>query len=262
MHVAITGASSGIGEAMAREWARAGAKLTLVARRREMLEALANEIGGAPHVRIQDLSDSDRATDWIAEAEATHGPIDVLVNNAGTENTGATATSDVDGAVRLLHLNLITPLKITRSLLPAMLARKSGVIVDVASVVALAPTPMQSWYGASKAGLAAFSESLRGELRGTGVHVVTVYPGPVKTAMADHAYEVFGGRKGVVGLMPEGNTATLARRVRIAVERRKARIIYPRFYVTTRLFPWLARWMADMGPRTPALEARRHDLVS
>jgi short-subunit dehydrogenase len=253
MHAAITGASSGIGEAIARELARAGARVTLVARRREALEALAGEIGGNAFARPHDLSDSDKATDWIADAEERHGPIDVLVNNAGIENSGPAAHADVAGAMRLFHTNLLSPLRITRHLLPAMIERRSGVIVDVASVAALAPTPLQAWYGASKAGLAAFSEALRGELRGTGVHVVTVYPGPVDTAMAASGYAAFGGKKGIVGLLPEGTPAALARLVRRAIEKRQARVIYPRFYITARYFPWVSRLLADAMVKSPYL---------
>jgi short-subunit dehydrogenase len=250
MHVVITGASSGIGEALAREMGRAGHAVTLVARRRELLDAIAKDVGGECHVVCHDLSDAARATAWVAGAEETLGPIDVLVNNAGIENAGPTDEADVEAGVRLYHTNLVTPVLLVRHLLPAMLARRSGVIVNVASVAALAPMPYQAWYASSKAGLAAFSEGLGTEVRKRGVHVVTVYPGPVKTAMADAAYEVFGGRKGVVGMLPEGRADVLARRVRRAIEKKRKRIVYPRFYWVTWLFPWAARVAADLTPIT------------
>ena len=180
LHVAVTGASSGIGAAIARAYGHKGASLTLVARRTAPMEALAAEFPGHCQVIACDLADSPQCTQWLHPAQDAFGPIDVLVNNAGMENTGPTVQSDTEECVKLLHLNLHTPLLLTRALLPAMLARGSGTIVDVASVAGLAPLPMQCWYGASKAGLAAFSESLRGELRGSGGHVVTVYPGPVR----------------------------------------------------------------------------------
>ncbi len=256
MHVAVTGASSGIGEAIAREFAKAGARLTLVARRRAQLEAIANELGNDATVCVHDLCDSTRATEWIADAEAKNGPIDVLVNNAGVENAGPAATADPANALLLLHTNLLSPLAITRHLLPAMIARRSGVIVDIASVAALCPTPLQAWYSASKAGLAAFSEALRGELRGTGVHIVTVYPGPVTTPMAERGYAAFGGRKGMVGLLPEGRPQVLARLVRHAVERRRSRIIYPAFFVSARWLPTLGRWLTDRALQSPYLPTR------
>ena len=251
MHVAITGASSGIGEALAREWAKAGAKLTLVARRKDLLDKLAAECGNGALAITHDLADSAHATEWIAAAEAKHGPIDVLVNNAGMENVGATATSDAALGVKVLHLNLIAPLLLTREILPRMLARKSGTIVQVASVAGLVAPPGQAWYGASKAGLAQFTETLRSELGGTGVHVCVVYPGPVKTAMGDAAFEKYpGGRAGPAGRVPEGTPEVLAKRVVRAVAKHRPRVIYPRFYAFTYFVPWFSRFVTfRMSPR-------------
>jgi short-subunit dehydrogenase len=253
MHIAITGASAGIGHAIARELGRShpDAHLTLVARRRELLEALAQEIGPRCTVIVHDLSVPERAVEWIAIAESAAGPIDVFVNNAGVENIGPAAHADIDEAMRMFAINLLSPLRITRHLLPAMLARRSGMFVDIASVSAFVPPPKLAWYGASKAGLAAFSEALRGELRGTGVHVLTVYPGPVATTMGDRVFARLGGRKGVVGALPEGKPEVLARLVCRAMQRRKDRVIYPFFYVLTRWIPWFSRWATDLGaPQT------------
>ncbi len=254
MHVAITGASSGIGAALAREYARAGAKLTLVARRKELLHTLAAEVGGECHVVAHDLSEPDRASCWLEAAECALGPIDVLVNNAGLENIGPTVETDIDLATRMLNVNLHAPLRLTRALLPSMLERRNGVIVDVASVAAFVTPPHFCWYAASKAGLAAFSEGLRAEVAGSGVHVLTVYPGPVKTPLADSAYAAVGGRSGIVGLLPEGRADVLAERVRRAVEARKKRVVYPRFYAVTRWFPTYTRLLLDlMAPRLTRL---------
>ena len=256
MHVAITGASSGIGEALAREWAKAGAKLTLVARRKDLLEKLALECGGDALVVTCDLADSAHATAWIEAAEAKNGPIDVLVNNAGMQNVGAAVNSNPAVGVNVLHLNLLTPLLLTREILPRMISRRSGAIVQIASVAALVAPPGQAWYGASKAGLAQFTETLRSELEGTGVHVCVVYPGPVKTAMGDAAYEKYGGRDGPAGRTPEGTPAVLAKLVRRAVESRKPRVIYPRFYALTYYLPWVARFVTfRMSPRPTATPA-------
>ncbi len=243
MHVAITGASSGIGEAIAREFGAAGAKLTLIARRRDLLDKLAGEIDPARcHVVAKDLADAAHACDWIAAAEAAHGPIDVMVNNAGMENTGPTIAADLGEAERLLLLNLHTPLFIMHALAPKMIARGAGSLVNIASLAAIVAPPGQAWYGASKAGLAMFSETLGGELRKTGVHVLTVYPGPVTTPMGDAAYEKFGGKKGAAAMLPVGKPDVLARRIRRAVESKSARIIYPRQYHMARLFTDFSRW--------------------
>ncbi len=247
MHVAITGASSGIGEALVREYARAGACMTLVARRRDLLEKLAEETGARCHVVVKDLSENETAADWLDEAEARLGPIDVLVNNAGVEHISWGEEFDVETGDRLLRLNLLAPLRITRALLPRLIARRKGTIVDVSSVAGLAAGPGFTWYGASKAGLAMASEALRAEVAPSGVHVVTVYPGPVRSDMAARAEASlepsFGAR-----FAPYGDAATLARLVRRAVERRKARIIYPRSYALARWFPPLARFLSDRGP--------------
>src|SRR5262245_9446452 len=109
MHVAITGASSGIGAALAREYAKSGAKVTLVARRRDMLEGLAKELGTPCHVASADLSNPEVACDWIPGAEAALGPIDVLINNAGVELIQRYQEMDLHEVDRCLRLNLHTP---------------------------------------------------------------------------------------------------------------------------------------------------------
>lgn len=255
MHVAITGASSGIGEAIAREYARAGAKLTLVARRRDLLDKIAKETGARCHVVTKDLSDHETAADWLDGAEAALGPIDVLVNNAGIEVIGRIEELEIEQGEKLLSVNLLTPLRLTRAILPSMLARRSGTIVDVASVAGLCATNGYSWYGASKAGLAMASETLRAEVAPAGVHVVTVYPGPVHSDMANRAMEALEPDP-MTRLAPWGRADELARLVRRAVEKKKARVIYPRFYTITRWFPPLARFIADRAaPRPKSVKA-------
>ncbi|MEZ4364938.1 MAG: SDR family NAD(P)-dependent oxidoreductase [Kofleriaceae bacterium] len=251
MHVVITGASSGIGAALARELAGAGHALTLVARRQALLDELAAELGDGVRTIACDLADVDRALAWLPGAEAAHGPVDVLVNNAGVENTGPSAAADPGECRRLLDLNLVTPLLLARAVMPGMIGRGRGTIVNVASLAALVSVPMQAYYGASKAGLAMFSETLRGELAGTGVHVVTVYPGPVTTAMAESAVAKFGGRERVPAL-PEGDPAVLATRIHTAIRRRQARVIYPRVYTASRWLGPLARALVDrFAPKQP-----------
>ena len=251
MHIAITGASSGIGAALVRELGAAGHALTLVARRRVLLDELAAPFGARALVIERDLAEPDHATDWLAEAEGRHGPLDVLINNAGIENTGPTVDADPVVCRRLLELNLVTPLLLARAVLPRMTERGRGTIVNVASVAALVSVPMQAFYGASKAGLAMFSETLRAETAGTGVHVLTVYPGPVTTAMSESAKAAFGGSDRLPPL-PEGNADELARLVRRAIERSSARVIYPRMYTASRWFGPLARAIVDrFAPRKP-----------
>ena len=249
LHIVITGASSGIGAALAHEFGQSSENsLTLVARRRDAMERLAREVPAKCFIVVHDLSDEAKATSWIAEAEEQAGPIDVLINNAGIENTGYAYEADPDEGLTLLRTNVVSPMLIARAVLPGMIERRSGTIVNIASVAAFAAMPLQAWYGASKAALATFSEVLRAEVARHGVHVVTVYPGPIKTPMADAAYAVYGGRRGVVGLIPEGSATRLAKLVRRAVEHKHDRVVYPAFYELGRFFPWAARWLGDRTP--------------
>jgi short-subunit dehydrogenase len=244
-HIVITGASTGIGAALARELGRPeDVRLTLVARRRPLLEELAAELGAERcHIVAADLGAD--ATGWLPGAVAALGPVDVLVNNAGLDVVRALHETTTDEVERCLRLNLHTPLALTRAVLPAMIARRSGTIVDVASVAALAPARGYTVYAASKAGLAAASEALRGEVKGHGVHVVTVYPGPIHTDMGARALSELEPTA-ALGLAAWGDAATLAALTAKAIARRRARVIYPRTYVLARLFPAFTRFMTDL----------------
>ena len=248
-HVVITGASSGIGAALVAEFVRSGARVTMVARREADMRALAKEVGGQTQIFVVDLSRMEGALAWIAPAEAQFGPIDVLVHNAGVQLVEPAEEHDPEALQAMLRLNLLVPMALTRAVLPAMLERGDGTIVDVASVAGLAPTPGMWGYNASKAGLAAASESLRGELRSTGVHVVTVYPGPVDTPMARAGYAAYP-ESPMLRVLPEGIPSELARLIRSAVDLKRARVIYPWPYSILRYFPAVARWFLDrLTPR-------------
>ena len=245
----MTGASSGIGEALARALAVDASGLTLVARRRDRLEALAASLRCPCHVVAADLSRADQATEWLPAAEAVLGPVQVLVNNAGRQIVGPTRAGTPDDGEHLLRLNVHTPLRLIQTVLPAMQDRGSGVLVNVASLAALAPTPGMTYYSASKAALAAASEALHGEVRQSGVHVLTVYPGPIHTEMADAAVRAYGPHAEQVGRLPTGTPEGLAQRVLAAIRRRQRRVIYPAVYRTAHWFPSLTHWtMARFSP--------------
>lgn len=243
-HAVITGASSGIGEAVVRELARAGWRVTLVARRRERLESIADELGPSAMALGADLCAINDLEAWFDAIERQAGPVDLLVNNAGTVAVGRFIDIDPGEARRVLDLDLAIPLSMCRAVLPRMLARRSGTVVNIASTGALAPNPGMVDYCAAKAGLAAASEALHGELRGSGVHVVTVYPGPIATQMLRAATAGYPPVRAVT-LLPTGTAATLARRIRRAVERRRARVIYPRPYALFRYLPAIVRRLLD-----------------
>lgn len=248
-HAVVTGASSGIGAAIARELSARGARVTLLARRRELLEGVAAELPGAAHVVACDLAAGDPAA-WIPESETALGPIDLLVNNAGVQVIGPTAEVDADAGERSLQLNLAVPLRLVRALLPGMLARGRGAIVNVASMAALTPTPGMTYYNAGKSGLAGASEALRAELRTTPVGVVTVYPGIIETDMGRAGLDAYDDSK-LVAMQPRGTEPELARVVAEAVERGRGRVVYPRVYELARLMPNLSRWLT--GRFAPAL---------
>jgi short-subunit dehydrogenase len=254
-HAAITGASSGIGEALARELVRSGARVSLVARREDLLASLAKELGGDTFYAKADLCDVERSTEWIAKAEEALGPIDLLVNNAAMQVIGRAWELPQEKIEEQIRLDLMTPLRLTRTVLPGMVARGEGAIVDVASMAAIAPPRFMTGYNAAKAGLAAASESLRGELLGTGVHVVTVYPGPVDTPLSRAGYSSYESTMSVRSI-PEGSPATLARLIRRAIEKKQARVIYPRFYALSRWLPNTTRFFLDhLGPNPRTLKS-------
>lgn len=197
-----------------------------------------------------DLPDSQNAAAWVPEAEQALGPLDVLINNAGVDHSGPTLELDLDDTIGMMHLNLLAPLTLTRIVAPQMIARGRGTVINSASIAATAPVPMKAWYAASKAGCAMFSEVLHYEIAGSPVHVMTVYPGPVKTPMSDISYEVMGGRDGFAGLFPEGDAGELARLICKGAKRKKARIIYPSFYAGQYYAPKISGFFAGtFGPK-------------
>src|SRR5450631_3220242 len=160
MHAVITGASSGIGAALARHLHRSGARVTLVARRQAQLEALSQELGEGCRWAVHDVSQTPSM--WVEEIERTE-PIDLFVNNAGIQALGAFATSSPAVGRKILETDLWAPIALARAVLPGMLTRKSGTLVQVASIAALVGPAGMAWYAGAKAGLAAFSETLHAE---------------------------------------------------------------------------------------------------
>lgn len=245
MHVAITGASSGIGEALAREYFSRRAQVTLVARRKDLLEKLAKETDTKTHLVQADLSDPAQVTSWVDDAERALGPIDVLINNAGVQIIRSFLDTPFEDAKRLIQIDLLAPLELSQFVAKKMVARRSGTLVDVASMAAIAPTPGMSFYNAAKGGLAGASEALRAELKEHGVHVVTVYPGPIKTPMETAGRAVYGESLAMKVFASAGEANVLARLVADAVEHKDARVIYPFRNALGRHFPAMTRVLLD-----------------
>src|SRR5216684_9136558 len=193
----ITGASAGIGREFAQQLAGRARTLVLVARREERLNELRDELRNrnaklSVHVRVVDLCDKRQIDDLIASLEQAKIDIDLLINNAGLGDYGSFATSDPERNDRILEVNIVALTLLTRRLLPQMIARKRGAILNVTSSAGFLPIPGMAVYAASKAYVNCFSEALRAELRGTGVRVTALCPGPVHTEFGDVAKRAGG----------------------------------------------------------------------
>jgi short-subunit dehydrogenase len=185
--VVVTGASSGIGASAAEAFARKGARVVCVARRADKLAETVRrceQAGGRAIAVAADVADGNTPALVIKETESAFGPIDVLVNNAGLGMALPAATVTMDEVRRVFDVNFFGPVALTLAVLPGMLERRRGSIVNVTSVSGYVPNPGESPYGATKAALSRWAHGLAVELAGTGVHIGVVSPGPIDTEMA------------------------------------------------------------------------------
>lgn len=181
----VTGASGGIGEELARLFAADGHSLVLVARSRDKLERLAGKLQDKHHVAARvlasDLARAESPREIFAELEGAGVSIDALVNNAGFGSYGLFAETDLKQELEMLQVNVVALTHLTKLFLPAMLARRRGYVMNVASTAAFQPGPLMAVYYASKAYVLSLSEALSNECEGTGVRVSALCPGPTET---------------------------------------------------------------------------------
>jgi len=181
----VTGASGGIGAAIARTLHKQGATVVLSGTRRDALEQLAAELGERAHVCPADLRDPAAADALVASAESAAGPLHILVNNAGMTKDGlALRMKDEDWAT-VMDVDLAAPFRLSRAALKGMLRRRAGRIIGIGSVVGTTGNGGQANYAAAKAGLIGMSKSLAQEVGSRGITVNVVAPGFVETAMTD-----------------------------------------------------------------------------
>ena len=230
--VLITGGSRGIGAAYASAFADRGAEVVVAARSGDDLAAVADRAGG--HAVVADLTDPAVVDTLKAQVQAAHGPVDVLVNNAGIETTDPVAVVDPAMARAAVRLNLETPILLTRQALPGMLERGRGALVFTSSLAGTAGFPGMGPYCATKSGLNNFAASLRAELKGTPIRTTLVAPGPVDTRMWDAVADSSASMDRVVRrferlqLIPKVSPEKLAAGVGAATEAGRRHVRHPR----------------------------------
>jgi uncharacterized protein len=182
----VTGASAGLGASFARACARRGDELVLVARRKERLEALVDEVGRG-HAIALDLSTPEAPARLVEMLDMRGLHVSTLINNAGFGLAGRFADLPLDRQAEMIDLNVRTLTVLTYLVLPGMIERRAGAILNVASTAAFQPLPGQAGYAAGKAFVLSYTQSLAGELRGTGVAATALCPGPVETGFGARA---------------------------------------------------------------------------
>jgi short-subunit dehydrogenase len=178
----LTGATGGLGRAIAQALAIRGATVVLSSRKEDELGELCASLPGEGHRTLVTELGDEGAGERLAEAASADGPIDIFVANAGLPGTGRLEDLEEEWITRLLHVNLESPIRATRALLPSMLDRGVGHFVYVSSLAGKTPSPRSSMYNASKFGIRGFALAFRQDLRGTGVSASLVLPGFIRDA--------------------------------------------------------------------------------
>jgi short-subunit dehydrogenase len=249
--VIITGASSGIGESAARQFARAGYCVVLAARRKERLQALADDIfreGGEVLVAPTDVSQIDEIENLVQASLERFGRIDVLFNNAGIGRfkwLEELAVKDIEDLVRI---NLMGTIYTSRAVLPHMIERRSGNIINMVSIAGLIGSPTYSIYAATKFAVRGFTEALRREVGVYDIHVSGIYPGAVSTEFAAHTQAK--RKTGVT--TPKAlrlSSDDVARAVLGLVNRPRRMLVLPWYMhlavMVNTLFAWLVDWIVE-----------------
>jgi short-subunit dehydrogenase len=248
-HVLVTGASRGIGASIALEFANRGATLSVLARSTDALEAVAAEVGGTAYPL--DLADREQVSTVIAKVEAGGGPVDVLVNNAATAPVGRLVDEAPEDLARMYEINVISPIELCRQVLPGMLARGRGAIVNISSLAGITAFPTLAAYGASKAALGHFTAAMQRELRHTPVRMTIAQLGEVagtdmmEKARTSPTVAAMSRRLARTRLLPEVLPEDVARAVARAVEKGSRHCVVPRRVTPLQLIRELPSRMND-----------------
>jgi len=218
--IVITGAAGGIGAALCRQLANVDARLLLVGRNQAALSALAHSLkqshpGGQVECLVLDITEPQAPSRLLDEAEARMGGLDILINNAALPGFGVFAETPPEEIEQLLATNLAAPLRLTRAVLPRMLERKRGGIVNIGSTFGAIGFPWFAAYSGTKFGLRGFSEALRRELSGSGVEVLYAAPRATRTTLNDDRTTAMGAATGMAFDDPD----IVAKRIVLAMKR-------------------------------------------
>ena len=248
--VLITGASRGIGEALAEAFAGAGSHVALVARSAGPLHELADRLGGSAHPC--DLADPDQVTGLVGRVEAEVGPVDVLVNNAGIGDPGLFHTQTDAEDARSFQVNVLAPMSLVRQAVPGMLSRGGGHVVNVSSLAGVGTFPGMATYSATKAALSQLTAGLRADYRGLPLGTTLVELGPIPTDLLDEVegYEPTAAsfdRAARLQLLPDVPRDKVAAEVVRAVRHGWQHVVLPRRALGFTLLTEAPRRFTELG---------------
>jgi len=255
MHILITGAATGIGESIVEYWYSKFPKDTFsILDKDETQLKITTEKMTKAGIQVKgyplDLTKLDEFESVVANVKSGFGEVDVLINNAGVMIIEDFSVMSWEKGMMMLTLDLIAPMKLIKLLLPSMLSRKSGGIINIASMAGKTPLPGSSWYAGAKAGFGMASEVLAGEVKDAGIHVLTVYPGPVSTALEKGARAGYD-ENAIMKMMPVGDRAIMAEKIVEGYLDKKIVVAYPEIYDIARIFPPLTdNFVRIFAPKT------------
>lgn len=253
-HALVTGASHGIGIEIAREFTARGGRVTVLGRDKARVHGVAEDLGAIP--LVADLADPERLNTVVAEAEAGGGPLDLLINNAALTTVAPADRAAAGEARTMMDVNAVAPMELCRQVLPGMIARRRGHIVNVSTLAAVSAVPELSLYGASKAALHQYTAVLQRDLKGSGVRATLATLGEVAgTHMMEQARQsakIAAVSRRLSLVLPVLTPEIVARQLADAVERDARYVTIPRrlgAVVTIRNLPSTLQDLVFLGIR-------------